>query len=199
MALVVLSSPADDGAHASEVLPRLHLGNAAFSARRELLAAHAITHVVSLASLDGFGARFPDAFTYHVVDVEDARGARGALEAALPAAAAFIAAALAGDARARVLVHCHVGTSRSVAAVLFYMLAHCGATLRGALLRVMAARAGDARAPYTHPNIGFWAALVDAEVALRGGPPTLPVAEYLERFSTGRNLAADPAALAEER
>jgi len=181
--------------HVTEILgPRLllYMGNAAFASSRSLLARARVTHIVTAAATDGFGELFPGAFSYHVVPIEDSRDAPfGALA---PGSSAFIAAALAANPDARVLVHCKMGTSRSAALVLHYLMSATDKTLRAGLLHIMAARAGDPKAPYTHPNFGFWDALVAAESVLQPHhPPSLLRDEYNNKFCTGKNLPGDPA------
>jgi protein-tyrosine phosphatase len=188
MALILVA--ADDGAHCDEILPRLFISNAAFAQKRELLFAKGITHVVTAAVSDGVGALFQDSITYYELDVVDSRDAP--LAALLPASSAFIARALE-DPCAAVLVHCKVGISRSVTVLLHFLLTQRDYTLRGALLHIMHVRAGNARAPYTHPNVGFMWSLIEAEEALRRPDgATMTLKQYVRHFSTGNNFDRDP-------
>lgn len=151
--LALVATPHRDdptnGGHIVQVLPHLFLGNAAAAVNQDLLRAHGITHVVTAAVGDGVGALFPDQFLYHEVCIEDSSGA--ALLPHLGPACDFIQAAMAteGDrpgclwCGGAVLVHCVVGTSRSVAIVLAFLVGRRGFTLRSALLHVMGQRAAS--------------------------------------------------------
>jgi broad specificity phosphatase PhoE len=183
-ALVALPA-SRSAAVADEILPRLFIANAAFAAEEAALASIQATHIVTAAVLEGFGALFPASFIYHEVRLQDAADA--ALTPHLAPATAFMDAALSQGGT--VLVHCQVGTSRSVSLLLHYLMARRGMALRGALAHVMGVRARNPRAPYTHPNRGFWKELMAEEVRLRGGEASLALEEYFDKFSTGKNLA----------
>jgi hypothetical protein len=198
---LVLVAANDESAHVDEIAPRLFLGNAAFASSRDCLAKCGITHVVTAAQTDGFGALFPESFTYHVLPVEDSRDAP--IADLLPGSAEFIdgvlresGSACAGGAEASsgaVLVHCKMGTSRSAAVVIHYLMTKRAFTLRGALLHIMRVRSASPRAPYTHPNIGFLRELIRVEAALRGPRAvSLTLEDYVRDFSTGKNLAEEP-------
>ena len=190
MSMAHILVPPDDGAHCDEILPRLFIGNAAYAQKCELLFANGITHVVTAAVSDGVGALFQDSITYHELDVVDSRVAP--LAALLPASSAFIARALE-DPSAAVLVHCKMGISRSVTVLLHFLLTQRDYTLRGALLHIMHVRAGNARAPYTHPNVAFMSSLIEAEEALRRPDgATMTLKQYVKHFSTGNNFDRDP-------
>lgn len=185
--------PVDPLANAAidEIIPRLFLGNADAATDKNGLLSRKISHVVSAAVSDGYGAIFPDTFVYELVDIADDRDAL--LTPHLARTTAFISDALARGST--VFVHCKVGTSRSVSIVMHFLMERCSMTLREALLHIMTKRAVNPKAPYTHPNRGFMSALIAEEARLRSGDPSLTLSEYFRSFSTGRNLCRDPTAL----
>lgn len=155
--------------------------------------ARGITHIVTAAVSDGVGALYPDTFCYELVDLSDDSAAP--LLPCLARTSSFISTAL--GAGHSVFVHCKVGTSRSVSLVIYFLMEHKGMSLRAALLHVMAQRATNPKAPYTHPNRGFMKTLIEEEARMRGGaPPSLSLQVYYDRFSTGRNLSPAEAAAA---
>ena len=98
-----------------------------------------------------------------IVKVEDTRAA-DLLSSHLDDVGAFIAAAKASaPSRARVLVHCAFGQSRSAAAVAAYLTKHEGHSLGEALERIRSRR------PKACPNPSFLAQLVRYEMTHRGG------------------------------
>ncbi len=165
------------------ILPSLYLGDARFASNLPALTGAGITHVVTAAVLDGVGSLFPGSFTYHEVPLADASSADPGPH--LEPAAAFAASALA--AGGTVLIHCQMGTSRSVCLLLYFLMSRRGFTLRRALLHVMRVRSSNPGAPYTHPNRGFFDKLVVEDVRLHG-QASLATADYLSHFSKGRNL-----------
>lgn len=125
------------------------------------------------------------------------------LDAALPSAFRFLDAAR--GAQARVLVHCVVGKSRSVAVVLAYMIARCDMSLLDAWRAVRKAR------PLAQPNANFLRQLMSLEQAVRGActltwalvhadvlPPGAPadVIGWLRTYGEAAPVGSERAALA---
>ncbi len=127
-AIIALPAVIDESC-IDEIIPGLFLGNAAAALNKQQLFDLGVTHVVTAAVSDGFGALFPSHFQYLEVLIEDNRDAPIATH--LPSTADFIDAAMA--AHGRVFVHCKVGTSRSASIVLHFLVAKRDFTLLKAL------------------------------------------------------------------
>ncbi|KAI0308641.1 protein-tyrosine phosphatase-like protein, partial [Amylostereum chailletii] len=129
----------------SEIVPRLYVSDLSAAEDPATLAAHGITHVLSAMPLPcpppAHRAR-----THLCVPLQDTPFAE--LVAHRPRTTQFIAAALR-DPRARVLVHCAMGASRSVSVVCAYLVARHGLSPSAAVAHVRARRACAA------PNWGF--------------------------------------------
>lgn len=169
-----------------EIIPGLLLGNAAAAQNISLMQARGITHIVTAAVSDGFGALYPEHFQYSEVLLEDDRSAP--IVPHLHKTSDFIEAAL--TAHGTLFVHCKVGTSRSVSIVLHYLIAKRNVSLLAAIRHVMGQRARNPRAPYTHPNVGFMRGLIGEEFRIRGSN-SLTLSDYLSSYSTGRNIPHD--------
>jgi predicted protein tyrosine phosphatase len=130
---------------AAEIAPRVFVGDLYAAESAPLLAQLGVTHVLS--AMRGAPA-LPAAIApgaHLSVPLDDNPFAE--LAAHLPAATAFIRAALV-DPRARVLVHCVQGVSRSAAVAAGWLIAQ-GWTPERALAHVTRVRAG------AQPNVGF--------------------------------------------
>ncbi|KAK4535145.1 hypothetical protein CDCA_CDCA04G1170 [Cyanidium caldarium] len=132
----------------SQILPFLYVGNDRDAANWSFLQQAHITHVLMV----GFElkAHFPGAFRYHQLRVLDSVEER--LDAVFPQIFQFIDQSRSDDAHATVLVHCFAGVSRSVSAVLAYLV-HSGWTLRTAWALMRERRA------IVQPNPAFWGQL----------------------------------------
>ena len=132
----------------SQILPFLYVGNDRDAANWSFLQQARITHVLMV----GFElkAHFPGAFRYHQLRVLDSVEER--LDAVFPQIFQFIDQSRSDDAHATVLVHCFAGVSRSVSAVLAYLV-HSGWTLRTAWTLMRERRA------IVQPNPAFWGQL----------------------------------------
>ena len=137
------SSPHD---HISEIFPRLYISDLQTAEDAALISSLGITHVLS--AMPGHVA-LPPTVTAHAVQVPLHDAPFAELAAHLPRTTRYIARALRSSPDARVLVHCAMGTSRSVAVVCGYLIAAHRLHPSQALEFVRARRAAAA------PNRGF--------------------------------------------
>jgi len=82
--------------------------------------------------------------------------------ALIEAGADAIKEAFSSVTEGNVLVHCVAGVSRSSSVILAYLVKHKGYTLAEAAMQVKLAR------PVAYPNVGFWAALRELELRVKG-------------------------------
>ena len=132
--------------HISEILPRLYISDIQTAEDAALISSLGITHVLS--AMPGHVA-LPPTVTAHAVQVPLHDAPFAELAAHLPCTTRYIARALRSSPDARVLVHCAMGTSRSVAVVCGYLIAAHHLHPSQALEFVRARRAAAA------PNRGF--------------------------------------------
>jgi predicted protein tyrosine phosphatase len=132
--------------HISEILPRLYISDLQTAEDAALLSSVGITHVLS--AIPGHVA-LPPTLTAHAAQVPLHDAPFAELAAHLPRTTRYITRALHSSPDARVLVHCAMGTSRSVAVVCGYLIATYGLQPSQALEHVKARRAAAA------PNRGF--------------------------------------------
>lgn len=159
-------SAPDLPAFPARILDNVFLGDVKDASTESLLvAALHITHIVDAAN-DGMAGEIRrggmgDRFTYCLVPVEDDLKAN--ISAHFERVFAFIDEARA-DPAARVFVHCREGVSRSVALVLYYLMASTTTSysLGKAYAHVKSVREQAA------PNDHFCAQLLKAELKLRG-------------------------------
>jgi atypical dual specificity phosphatase len=129
-----------------------------------MLSALGITHVLS--AMPGHVA-LPPALVGRAMQVPLHDTPFAELAAHLPLTTRYIAHALRSDPDARVLVHCAMGASRSVAVVCGYLIAAHGLHPTQALELVRACRAAAA------PNGGFIDQLYEYHRSLPSGGPML--------------------------
>jgi protein-tyrosine phosphatase len=137
---------ASSSSHVSEILPRLYISDLQTAEDAEALSALGITHVLS--AMPGHVA-LPPSLTAHAAQVPLHDAPFAELAAHLPRTTRYISRALRSSPDARVLVHCAMGASRSVAVVCGYLIAAHGLHPAQALELVRARRAAAA------PNRGF--------------------------------------------
>jgi predicted protein tyrosine phosphatase len=130
----------------SEIFPRLYISDLQTAEDAALISSLGITHVLS--AMPGHVA-LPPTVTAHAVQVPLHDAPFAELAAHLPRTTRYIARALRSSPDARVLVHCAMGTSRSVAVVCGYLIAAHRLHPSQALEFVRARRAAAA------PNRGF--------------------------------------------
>lgn len=146
----------------NEIMPRLFLGSIHAFADRDALAAHGITHILSVVDCDiGHRQRVlrqpsrEEPFTRLVIAASDTTSSR--LDRHFEAGSAFIAEGLATGS---VLVHCKAGQSRSATMV----IAHLMREERWSVLKTL--HFVQQRRPLVQPNVGFMEQLRAFEVRL---------------------------------
>jgi protein-tyrosine phosphatase len=146
--------------HISEILPRLYISDLQTAEDAAALSALGITHVLS--AMPGHVA-LPPVLVGHAEQVPLHDTPFAELAAHLPRTTHYIARALRSSSDARVLVHCAMGASRSVAVVCGYLIAAHGFHPAQALELVRSRRAAAA------PNRGFIEQLYEYHRSLPSG------------------------------
>ncbi|KAF8333496.1 protein-tyrosine phosphatase-like protein [Cantharellus anzutake] len=150
-----------------EILPGLLLGPLTVSKQLEKLTSYGVTHIVCIRDAkEAFSVypRFPDKFSYMVLDVEDSEEQN--LIRLFPGAQIFIQQAIA--AGGRVLVHCNGGISLSPSFAIMFVMQHFKLSWEDALQYV------QNRRYCISPNGGFltqlkeWESIYRARQAVAG-------------------------------
>lgn len=134
----------------SRVDANIHIGGYLAAADSTAIRTRRITHIVKMfaddASYRGGMHRHPgvEYLVIPAIDHESYDIAPGAA-----AALRFIAAALAADPTAQILVHCHAGISRSATVVILHLMVSGGMSFGKAFNKLAAVR------PFVRPNRGF--------------------------------------------
>ncbi|XP_007247174.2 dual specificity protein phosphatase 26 [Astyanax mexicanus] len=145
--------------HANEVWPRLYIGDMDFAENRAELRRQNFTHVLNCAHSTRRGAEFYDGMGITYLGIEAHDSPAYDMSVNFNTGAEFIHNALRG--RGKILVHCHVGVSRSATVVLAYMMLKQNMTLVEAINTVKEGRG-------IIPNRGFLRQLIDLHVKLHG-------------------------------
>ncbi|XP_063050539.1 dual specificity protein phosphatase 26-like [Engraulis encrasicolus] len=146
--------------HADEVWPRLYIGDYDSAENRKELTLRGFTHIVNCAHTARRGG--PDYYqgmniTYLGIEGRDCVDYN--MSTHFNTAADFINSAL--HRGGKVLVHCHVGVSRSATVVLAYLMLKHHMTLVEAIRTVKEGRG-------VFPNRGFLRQLIDLHIRLHG-------------------------------
>lgn len=146
--------------HADEVWPRLYIGDQDSAENRTDLALHRVTHILNAAHSSRRGQ--PEIYkamniTYMGIEAHDS--CNFDMSVNFQAAADFIHRALSRGGK--VLVHCHVGVSRSATLVLAYLMLKQNLTLVEAICAVKDNRG-------VIPNRGFLRQLIELDGQLFG-------------------------------
>jgi predicted protein tyrosine phosphatase len=152
--------PPMQNAQVSEILPRLYISDLQTAEDATALSALGITHVLS--AMPGYVA-LPPVLVGHAEQVPLHDTPFAELAAHLPRTTHYIARSLHSSSDARVLVHCAMGASRSVAVVCGYLIAAHGFHPAQALELVRSRRAAAA------PNRGFIEQLYEYHRSLPSG------------------------------
>ncbi|XP_030632611.1 dual specificity protein phosphatase 26-like [Chanos chanos] len=145
--------------HADEVWPRLYIGDMNIAENRSELTRNNFTHIVNCAHSSRRGGEFYDGMGITYLGIEAHDSPTYDMSANFNTGAEFIHKALSG--RGKVLVHCHVGVSRSATMVLAYLMLKQNMTLVEAITTVKEGRG-------VIPNRGFIRQLIDLHVRLYG-------------------------------
>lgn len=132
-----------DSEATAAVAPNLYIGPFLYAKSRRWLERHSITHIVNATPTSPFV--HPGSFQYLRVAIED-RAAERICEH-FETCRAFIKAALTSGGS--VLVHCHMGRSRSATLVAAYLIAEHNLSWQDALRDIQRSR------PSAAPNVGF--------------------------------------------
>ncbi|XP_057688404.1 dual specificity protein phosphatase 26-like [Corythoichthys intestinalis] len=146
--------------HADEVWPRLYIGDQCSAQNRNDLARHGITHILNAAHSKRH--RCPDFYQEMMIiylGIEANDSCNFDMSVNFQAAADFIHTALSRGGQ--VLVHCHVGVSRSATLVLAYLMLKQRLTLVEAICAVKENRG-------VIPNRGFLRQLICLDKQLFG-------------------------------
>jgi predicted protein tyrosine phosphatase len=146
--------------HVSEIIPRLYISDLQTAEDADVLSALGITHVLS--AMPGHVA-LPPSLAAHAAQVPLHDAPFAELAGHLPDTTRYISRALRSSPDARVLVHCAMGASRSVAVVCGYLIAIHRLPPAQALELVRARRAAAA------PNRGFIDQLYEYHQSLLSG------------------------------
>ncbi|XP_043103118.1 dual specificity protein phosphatase 26-like [Puntigrus tetrazona] len=145
--------------NADEVWPNLYIGNMDIAENCSEIRRHRFTHVLNCAHSSRRGGEIYDGMgiTYMGIDAHDSPTYDMSVN--FNKAAEFIHAAL--KQRGKILVHCHVGVSRSATVVLAYLMLKQNVTLVEAIQKVKEGRG-------VYPNRGFLRQLIDLHIKLYG-------------------------------
>lgn len=157
-----LPTPAESSS-AQPVAPGLFIGPFINAKSRTWLHRHNVTHIVNATPSAPCAHK---ELTYLRVPIDDRPNVN--ISEHFEVCRAFIAGALA--ANGTVLVHCHMGRSRSATLCAAFLMAQDGLSWQKALERVQSAR------PSAAPNVGFLRALREYEEKLRGSQLPQPTA-----------------------
>ncbi|XP_058492071.1 dual specificity protein phosphatase 26-like [Solea solea] len=146
--------------HADEVWPRLYIGDQHSAENKADLCSHRITHVLNAAHSQRRGqTHVYDNMTITYMGIEAHDSCNFDMSVNFQAAADFIHSALRRGGC--VLVHCHVGVSRSATLVLAYLMLKQNLSLVEAICAVKENRG-------VIPNRGFLRQLIRLHVQLFG-------------------------------
>ncbi|KAG7489409.1 dual specificity protein phosphatase 26-like [Solea senegalensis] len=146
--------------HADEVWPRLYIGDQHSAENKADLCSHRITHVLNAAHSQRRGqAHVYDNMMITYMGIEAHDSCNFDMSVNFQAAADFIHSALSRGGC--VLVHCHVGVSRSATLVLAYLMLKQNLSLVEAICAVKENRG-------VIPNRGFLRQLIRLHVQLFG-------------------------------
>ncbi|XP_056629444.1 dual specificity protein phosphatase 26-like isoform X1 [Triplophysa dalaica] len=144
---------------ADEVWPKLYIGDMNIAENLAELQKHHFTHILNCAQSSRRGGEIYDGMgiTYLGIDAQDTPTFD--MSAHFKTAAEFIHKALKGGGK--ILVHCHVGVSRSATIVLAYLMLKHNMTLVESINMVKEGRG-------IIPNRGFLRQLINLHIKLYG-------------------------------
>ena len=137
------------------IIEGLYLGNEEAASKLEVLKSNGITHILIAGSF--MPAKFPNHFKYKQINVSDTL--RENIRKYFDETYSFIDEAISSSGR--VLVHCHMGISRSPTVVIAYLMKKQNLTLKKAAYKVRKAH------PITNPNPAFIKQLLEYDLMLQ--------------------------------
>ncbi|XP_062855660.1 dual specificity protein phosphatase 26-like [Trichomycterus rosablanca] len=144
---------------ANEVWPRLYIGDMDFAENRAALGRQNFTHVLNCAHSSRRGNDFYSGMGITYMGIEGHDSPAYDMSVNFNTGAEFIHHAL--NTGGKILVHCHVGVSRSATIVLAYLMLKHNMTLVEAINKVKEGRG-------IIPNRGFLRQLIDLHIKLYG-------------------------------
>ncbi|XP_055025124.1 dual specificity protein phosphatase 26 [Misgurnus anguillicaudatus] len=144
---------------ADEVWPKLYIGNMDIAENLEKLRRCQFTHVLNCAHSSRRGSEIYKGMGITYMGIEAHDTTTFDMSANFNTAAEFIHTALIG--KGKILVHCHVGVSRSATIVLAYLMLKHNMTLVEAINTVKEGRG-------VIPNRGFLRQLINLHIKLHG-------------------------------
>jgi len=133
-----------------QVDENIYIGDVRSANNENLLREHGITHIVNATEeLPNFHP--PPKFHYLKLNLKDNRSED--LLRVLEPTFQYISSVIRYNPRAKVLIHCHMGMSRSASLVIYYMMRRRGMTFDAALDKLKVLR------PLVNPNVSYRAQL----------------------------------------
>ncbi|XP_026099834.1 dual specificity protein phosphatase 26-like isoform X1 [Carassius auratus] len=145
--------------NADQVWPSLYIGNMDIAENCAEMRRRRFTHVLNCAHSSRRGCEIYDGMGIKYMGIDAHDSCTYDMSANFNKAAEFIHTALKGGGK--ILVHCHVGVSRSATIVLAYLMLKQNMTLVEAIQKVKEGRG-------VFPNRGFLRQLIDLHIKLYG-------------------------------
>ncbi|TRY65360.1 hypothetical protein DNTS_013766 [Danionella cerebrum] len=145
--------------NADEVWPHLYIGNMDIAENCSEIRRYRFTHVLNCAHSSRRGGEIYNGMGIEYLGIDAHDSPTYDMSSNFKTGAEFIHTAL--NARGKVLVHCHVGVSRSATIVLAYLMMKHNLTLVEAIQKVKEGRG-------IIPNRGFLRQLIDLHIKLYG-------------------------------
>jgi protein-tyrosine phosphatase len=124
---------------------RVYISNSEIASNSGWLRKSGITHIVNCASeLPNY---FPNKFGYYRTEMHDIPSET--IINRVEAAFKFISETLRRDPNAKILIHCHMGISRSASVAIYYLMRRYGVSFKYAMSLL------KSRHSVTNPNVGY--------------------------------------------
>lgn len=140
----------------NQVTPNLFIGDHNAASNIEILKNYGITNIVNCAiEIPNYFAAYPDSFGYINLNLEDADDN---ISIPLKHAYSYITKVLKLNPNSKILVHCHMGKSRSASVVIYYLMKSQGLSYNRALAKLKESR------PIVQPNAHYSKTLSETSV-----------------------------------